>query len=76
MTALLLVIAGFLALGLLGSVLERRDWNGGTCPQTGEPWRYFDTDSQGGRGYVSGSYRIWISWPGIDSSCCDIEKKQ
>lgn len=67
MTTILLTLAGFLVLGLIGSRLERREWNNGICKQTGQPWRYFDTDSQGGRGYNSGQYYIWISWPGIDT---------
>ena len=45
---------------------EKREWNGGVDPASGEPWRYFDTDSQGGRGYEAGGRHIWISWPGID----------
>lgn len=46
---------------------ERKAWNRGVSPE-GEPWRRFDTDSQGGRGYTdfSGNY-CWISWP-IDRS--------
>ena len=45
---------------------EKRDWNNGVCLQTGEYWKYFDMDSQGGRGYRSGEYVVWISHPGID----------
>lgn len=45
---------------------ENKLWNNGVCLQTGEYWRYFDTDSQGGRGYRSGEYVAWISSPGID----------
>ena len=55
-----------LALAAYGGIWcyrhEKRLWNGGTCCNTGEPWVLFDRDSQGGRGYVSGSNRIWISY--------------
>ena len=54
--------------GIAGYVCDRRSWNGGVCRDTGEPWVYFDTDSQGGRGYKSGENCTWISWPGIDRS--------
>ncbi|MEM6625018.1 MAG: hypothetical protein AAF674_22605 [Pseudomonadota bacterium] len=41
---------------------EARAWNGGIDAKTGERWRYFDTDSQGGRGYRSSARTIWISY--------------
>lgn len=66
MSAILLVLCGMLCVGLFGSVSERREWNGGICKRNGIPWQYFDTDSQGGRGYKAGDCAIWISWPGID----------
>lgn len=59
------IIVMWLLLGLYGSISERREWNGGVCRQTGMPWEYFDTDSQGGRGYKSGDNVVWVSWPGI-----------
>ena len=48
-------------------ILEWIEWNGGVCRTTGEHWRYFDTDSQGGRGYSSSARTIWISYPWIDN---------
>ncbi len=47
---------------------EIKRWNNGVCPQTGEQWEYFDTDSQGGRGYKSGKYGVWISYPSVDKA--------
>ena len=49
---------------------ERRRFNGGWCPECQNPWRYFDTDSQGGRGYKCDPCKttIWISYPGIDQT--------
>jgi hypothetical protein len=59
-----------LTIFCVGSVWARHSevklWNGGVCHRTGERWRHFDMDSQGGRGYKSGDQRIWISWPGVD----------
>ena len=40
-----------LLLFFLGPALERHQWNGGKCREHGRYWIYFDTDSQGGRGY-------------------------
>ena len=52
---------------------ERRIWNGGfhSC---GDPWKLFDMDSQGGRGYICRSPQheqmphIWISYPKVDAA--------
>ncbi len=56
-----------LAFGLVASRLERNEWNGGVCKKNGLPWVYFDTDSQGGRGYQAGDQVTWQSW-GHDSA--------
>jgi hypothetical protein len=56
----------FAAIGLWGYLRERKEWNGGVCKENGQQWKYFDTDSQGGRGYKAGDYCCWISWPRID----------
>ena len=56
----IVVIAG----GLWAYHCERLEWNHGYCPQCGNRWRYFDTDSHGGRGYecyCCGNV-TWISW--------------
>jgi len=37
-------------------------WNGGVCCHNGLPWEYFDTSSQGCRGYNAGDYHTWISY--------------
>ena len=52
----------------LGILLERKDWNKGKCPECGRDWTYFDSDSQGGRGYwcLDCKRAIWISYPLID----------
>ena len=46
---------------------EKVDYNGGKC-RCGTPWRYFDTDSQGGRGYTCDTCGkgTWVSYWGID----------
>lgn len=46
-----------------------RDWNGGVCRKCVTRWAYFDTDSQGGRGYkCEGGHTIWISYPRVDKA--------
>ena len=57
-----------LLIGLFGSISERRRFNNGVCKSNGIKWEYFDTDSQGGRGYIAGDEVCWVSWPGIDTS--------
>ncbi len=70
LSAWILLLLFFPAVGIIGRRMEKKAWNGGFCPQTSQPWEYFDTDSQGGRGYksvVNGKrYSVWISYPGID----------
>ena len=57
---------GLLLFGLCGGAWcyrhEKKVWNSGVCRENGEPWVLFDRDSQGGRGYVAGDIRCWISW--------------
>lgn len=66
------VVAGLIIVALLlffsfsDYSYEKKKWNNGICPQTGKPWECFDVDSQGGRGYKSGDFHIWISFPGLD----------
>jgi hypothetical protein len=64
---------GFVAMGIMillfGGLVhwaynqEKREWNDGKC-LCGERWQYFDTDSQGGRGYkcVKCKNDVWISY--------------
>ncbi len=58
----LVLIAIFIALGV---VHERAVWNNGVCAKNGLAWTYFDTDSQGGRGYRAGEETCWIA-SGVD----------
>lgn len=43
---------------------EAKSFNGGICPICKEKLRHFDTDSQGGRGYICDNcgYTTWISY--------------
>ena len=46
---------------------EKMRWNNGICDICGTPFERFDTDSQGGRGYVCEHHHyIWVSWPKVD----------
>lgn len=59
----------FGAITIFAWFSEKREWNEGICPKCGNPWEYFDTDSQGGRGYTCRVCKstTWISWPFIDT---------
>jgi len=62
---------------ICGSILawfreeDIKAYNRGRCKTCGGPLTHFDTDSQGGRGYVCYSciphnYVCWISYPWVD----------
>lgn len=53
----------FFAFGGIAKHFEAKDWNGGVCKGCGRKWKYFDTDSQGGRGYKCGNGHVfWASY--------------
>jgi hypothetical protein len=55
---------------------EKREWNNGICAESGKPWRKFDCDSQGGRGYTDGVNYCWISYAvDIPENAPDQERK-
>jgi hypothetical protein len=53
---------------IIGYFLEKKAFNDGICPHCGKPLEYYDTDSQGGRGYICNhcDYGCWVSWKCID----------
>lgn len=49
--------------GIYQRLTEKREWNNGISKNSGKPWKFFDYDSQGGRGYEDGKGNcIWISY--------------
>lgn len=68
MDLLVVLIAVGLILASTGYITERMKWNGGISPFDGTPWKRFDMDSQGDRGYQDENGNVcWISWPFIDT---------
>jgi len=63
----LVALAMLLALCRMAWKSENDEWNGGICKNNGKPWKCFDVNSQGGRGYEADGYYCWISWPWIDT---------
>jgi hypothetical protein len=68
---LVVILSTVFVLSLLvwyGASSERRAFNGGVCPTCKKPLRWFDTDSQGGRGYSCRDcdYTCWVSYPWVD----------
>lgn len=68
------IILGSLAVfmfggAIVGILLEKKDYNSGICPHCGKKLILFDTDSQGGRGYICEecNYVAWVSYPFVDS---------
>ncbi len=60
---LAVVVLIVITLAIQAALLERKAWNGGYCPKCRNPWQYFATDSQGGRGYKCGAgHGAWIGW--------------
>jgi hypothetical protein len=57
------IVAGLIASGVYGYKGDKRRWNGGFCSICRTPWKWFDNDSQGGRGYhCEHGHYTWISW--------------
>ena len=52
----------------IASCFEARDFNGGICKRCNSRLQYFDTDSQGGRGYNCPmcNYETWVSYNRVD----------
>ncbi|KKL14098.1 hypothetical protein LCGC14_2519150 [marine sediment metagenome] len=63
-----LIFIVFLAAILFAHNWEKRRFNSGNCPGCEKPWRLFDVDSQGGRGYTCRACNkgTWVSYWGID----------
>jgi hypothetical protein len=62
MTPGIVIIIVMLIGGIWQRRNEKREWNGGICAASGKPWKLFDRDSQGGRGYTDGANYCWISF--------------
>lgn len=65
MNIICIIIILFVLVGCLyGHYSEAKDFNNGICPKCGNKLEYFDTDSQGGRGYCCRKceYYTWVSW--------------
>ena len=62
----ILIVAGGVIFFLVGGIakhFESKDWNNGFCRECRTAWKYFDTDSQGGRGYkCSNKHYFWASY--------------
>ena len=59
-----------IGLAVTGVLLEKRDFNNGFCPHCKQRLKFFDTDSQGGRGYCCRdcNYVTWVSWLSVDKN--------
>ena len=67
-----LLIAGGFTIALIARAFEKKAFNNGYCKECGNKLRYFDTDSQGGRGYICDKcgHCVWVSYnvdKGMDS---------
>ena len=58
------ILLAYAALLIIAIHSERKWFNNGICPKCGTRLKYFDTDSQGGRGYTceKSNYCTWVSW--------------
>ena len=68
-TILFILILGFI-LTSVGIILEKKSFHHGTCPHCKTLLKCFDTDSQGGRGYVckNCNYTTWVSYRCVDKN--------
>jgi len=60
---LILILLAVIGVIYMARRREQHEWNNGKC-ECGGLWEYFDTDSQGGRGYKCPECdnHIWISY--------------
>ena len=63
----ILIPSVIILLALVGMVWarsnEKKVWNDGICKKSGKPWKSFDMDSSGARGYSDGEENdCWISY--------------
>lgn len=68
LTALSLVVV-FAIIVMFVRHLEKRNFNNGICTNCNSKFRRFDTDSQGGRGYICDKCgnTVWVSYK-VDKS--------
>lgn len=67
----ILVLIIILILGITCTIyVERKNFNNGMCPKCGKQLRFFDIDSQGGRGYCCNdcNYYTWVSYDCVDKN--------
>ena len=59
-----------IAIPLIGIHLEKKDFNNGTCPHCKNKLRFFDIDSQEGRGYICDNcgYTTWVTYGVVDKN--------
>lgn len=68
MVIIIVLFLVFCLVGWAGYLMEKKDYNGGKCPHCLRELGHFDTDSQGGSGYVCDGcgYDTWVSYPFIE----------
>lgn len=55
-----IIIIFLMLLGFAwGHYQFNKEWNHGKCKDCGKPWKLFDYDSQGGKGYTDGKHYLW-----------------
>lgn len=61
-SAFIAVVITSFAIFFLAYINEKRIFNNGICPYCKTKLKYFDTDSQGSRGYICNNcgYNAWI----------------
>lgn len=60
-----IVLLSIIAIAVIYTrTMEIKNYNNGKCPYCNHNFRFFDTDSQGGRGYICDEcgYVCWVSY--------------
>lgn len=62
------IVVMIIICGLIEEHMERKRFNKGICPKCNAKLVCFDTDSQGGRGYICRkcNYTTWVNYTHID----------
>lgn len=63
-TIILLAALITISCMFMAAHFEKKDFNNGICKKCGEKLRFFDYDSQGGRGYCCDKcgHVVWVSY--------------
>ena len=75
MIILIILIIILIIITTIAIIIEKRNYNKGICRICGKELKFFDMDSQGGRGYICpNGHTVWVTYLLIDKNQKEIKK--